>query len=156
MSNRIEVANELRVVLGRHGDRAETTLSIAVSVGESLRRIFDEYVRKELDDLRSQIQLLQRVGRQLEGEENKLNDIEERFEEKSDRLNQMLSLAKEGKIKSLSWSGVVAESILRFPSPSKSRVNRKERPIEDFEIDTLVEGFTILGELEELLSLIHI
>jgi hypothetical protein len=58
----------------------------------------------------------------------------------------MLSLAREGKIKSLSWRGVVA-TFLGVPSPPKS--TRKER-VEDFELDTLVEGFTILGELEEL------
>lgn len=152
MSNRIGIANDLRVILGRHEDRAGTTLSIAIRVGESLREIFDNYVIKEIDDLRSQIQLLQQVGRELKKEENILNNLEERFEKANNRLNQMLNLVREGKITSLSWRGAVGESILRMPPRPISHGSRttQEQPVEDFEIDTLVEGFSLLGEIDEL------
>lgn len=147
LSNRIGVANELRAILGKHEDRADFGLSMAVNAGKSLREIFDKYIRKELDDLKAQVQLLQQVGRELEKEQEALEDMERRFEKTDGRLGEMVSLAEEGKIKSLSWAGIV-ESVFKMPAPRTK--STREKPVEDFEIDTLVKGFALLGELEEL------
>lgn len=147
LSNRIGVANELRVILGRHEDRADFGLTMAINAGKSLRQIFDGYVRKELDDLRAQIRLLQQVNRELDKEQKALEDLEARFEKANGRLGAMLLLAEEGKVKSLSWAGIVG-SLFKLPPPPTKSV--REKPVEDFEVDTLVEGFTLLGELEEL------
>lgn len=138
----------MRIVLGRHTSRADSTLRIGISVGESLQKIFDEYVRKELEDLRTQIDLLQQVGRDLQKESEALEDLESRFEETSNRLNTMLNVAREGKIKSLSWEGTSKRSPIAFPKPTI--VKKTEKPVQDLEIDTLVDGFVILGELEDL------
>ena len=76
----LTVVDRLRVNLGRHETRASHSIDWAVTVGESLRKNFDSYVRKELDDLREQIDLLQGAGYDLEKEAKNLNALELRFE----------------------------------------------------------------------------
>lgn len=142
----LTVVDRLRVNLGRHETRASLSLDWAVTVGESLRKNFDSYARNELDDLREQTDLLQGAGYDLEKEAKNLNALELRFEKTNNQLNLMLQSAKEGKLKSIRMVKYLSRGLSEVPPLPK----RKGIPLEDFEIDTLIDGFMIIGELEEL------
>jgi hypothetical protein len=134
----------------QHEPRVDAFLLMAIGAGRSLREIFDKYLRKEMDDIRRQVQLLQQVGRDLEKEQKRLDDIELCFEETNTRLNEMLSLASQGKIKSVSFAGLAISTIVDIPQPRSSKAQPAKYQPKDFELGTLADGFRLLGELENL------
>lgn len=141
--DRISLMERLKLNLSRHSERATQSLDWAVSVGESLRKNFDTYVNSELNDLREQIDILKLGGYPVEREDSELNDLEIRFEKVNNRLNELLESAKKGKVRSINISKKVKGTI--FPRPKSH-----DTAADIFDLDILIEGFYIIGELEDV------
>ena len=144
---RIATVNELKSIIARHEGRADITLKMAVSTGETLLKMFDEYARVEINEIRQQIELLEKMRRDLNKERSTLRRIENEFNSTYDRLRIMLDLVRDGKIKSISF--------MEFLAPNTNNIATKHETIsqqepESFELEVLIEGFKIAGELEEL------
>lgn len=114
-SGRIAVVNELKRIISRHEGRADITLKMAVSTGESLLRMFDEYGRVEIKEIRQQIDLLESINRDLNKERSILKKIENEFNSTYERLKIMLDLVTEGKIKNI--------GSMEFLSPNDNNIN---------------------------------
>jgi hypothetical protein len=84
--------------MSEHAGRKSATLSWAISVGESLRSQFDDYVAKELHDIKEQIDLLETVGEEMSKERERLQAVEKELEEANGKLTEMLDSAKKGEI----------------------------------------------------------
>lgn len=144
--NHISIMDRLRLNLSRHSGRASQSLDWAVSVGESLRKNFDTYVNSELNDLREQIELVKIAGYDVAKEDSELQNLELRFDKTNKKLSDMLESAKQGRLKSIKISKSERSSLFTIPKVEDS----KEISPEEFDLDTLIEGFFIIGELEEI------
>jgi len=144
---RIAAVNELKRIIARHEGRADITLKMAVSTGESLLRMFDEYARVEIKELREQIDILENMHRDLNKERSILRKIENEFNSTYDRLKIMIDLVKEGKIQSISFMEFLSPNINNITH--KQEITTQQEP-ESFELEVLIESFKIVGELEEL------
>ena len=85
-------------MMSEHAGRKSVTLNWAISVGESLRSQFDDYVAKELHDIKEQIDLLETIGEEMSKERERLQVVEKNLEEANTKLTELLTSAKKGEI----------------------------------------------------------
>ena len=90
---------EIREIMERHRERA-MNIAPVVSIGESLMEHFDNFLRREIDDIRRQIEIVQ-PWFPVSDEETELVKLESEFETIRIKLNSMLANAKKGNIASL-------------------------------------------------------
>ena len=92
-------SQEIREILERHRERTRNVAPI-VSIGESLKEHFNNFIRREIDDIRRQLEIVQPWFPASE-EEKELNKLENNFEILATGLESLLMNAKQGKIANL-------------------------------------------------------
>ena len=113
-------AQEIREIHERHGERTSNIAPI-VSIGESLMEHFSTFTRREIDDIRRQIEIVQ-PWFQVSEEETELNRLEGIYEILRGRLSSLLTDAKQGKITNM----------------------------EDLDLDAIMDVFKMINDVEVL------
>ena len=113
-------SQEIREILERHAERTSNVTPI-VSIGESLKEHFDNFTRREIDDIRRQLEIVS-PWFPVSDEEAELQKLEIEFEMLRSNLGLLLTNAKKGKITNL----------------------------EELDLDTIVNVFTMIDNVEKL------
>jgi len=100
-TSRLEASERLKAIMNQRKGRIESTLNWAIGVGENLHSRFDEITHGELKTMREQLEILELVGEDMQKEKSEMVGIAKDVEEAYTSLDQMLSDAKQGKIKSI-------------------------------------------------------
>jgi len=92
---------EIRDIIARHRERI-SNINIVVSIVRSLVDYFNNFVRRELSDIRKQLIILEPwFELELRDEEERLKKLEGEFEDIRSKLNSLLNDAEGGRIKNL-------------------------------------------------------
>jgi len=92
---------EIRDIIARHRERI-SNINIVVSIVRSLADYFNNFVRRELSDIRKQLIILEPwFELELKDEEERLKKLEGEFEDIRSKLNSLLNDAEGGRIKNL-------------------------------------------------------
>jgi sugar-specific transcriptional regulator TrmB len=94
-----KVAQEIREIFERHKERI-SNISPVISIIESLVEHFDTFIRREIDDIRKQLDILD-PWFPISDEKKELNNLENNFETVSSKLLSLLTDVKQGKITDL-------------------------------------------------------
>ena len=113
-------SQEIREIFERHKERTGNVAPI-ISIGESLMEHFNNFTRREIDDIRRQLEILQ-PWFPVSAEETELNSLESDFELLRGQLGLLLSNAKQGNITKL----------------------------EDLDLDTITNIFKMIDDVEKL------
>lgn len=99
--SRLEASERLKAIMNKRRGRIESTLNWAIGVGENLHSRFDDITHEEIKTMREQLEILEVVGEDMQKEKTELEAIAREVETAYASLDQMLSDAKQGKIKSI-------------------------------------------------------
>ncbi|MBC7112711.1 MAG: hypothetical protein H5T34_01595 [Candidatus Methanomethyliales bacterium] len=113
-------AQEIREIFERHRERT-SNITPVISIAESLMEHFNTFTRREIDDIRRQLEILE-PWFPVSDEEKELKGLEERFETLRVKLELLLTNAKQGKITSL----------------------------EDLDLSTIMDVFKMIDDVEKL------
>lgn len=125
--SRSEIAKRLKSKMDEDKGRVDFVVSSSIAIAQSLGKIFDDYVAKELSDLGEEIELLEATYFELGEEKEKLKETNLKFEETNQKLVDLLHRANEGKITSM----------------------------QDFDFSTVLSAWGVIEELLELKTKIY-
>ena len=113
-------SQEIREILEKHRERTSNVTPV-ISIGESLMEHFNNFTRREIDDIRRQLEIVQ-PWFPISDEEEELRRLEGNFEMLRGKLGSLLTNAKQGKITNL----------------------------ENFDLDTIMDVFKMIDDVEKL------
>jgi hypothetical protein len=150
----LEVTARLQNFDTERKSRSSAILKWAVSAARGLKEAFDEYIYKEIVDMKDILNMLQSVQQEVDDERAELKRVELEYYKINDKLNILLESANRNKIKRIDFTKRVGNYQTPYPPMQQSleldTIENNNLEEEQLDIVLILEAFEIIGEVEEL------
>jgi hypothetical protein len=150
----MEVVARLQTIDTQRKARLEFIVKWAVGAARTLKDAFDEYVNKEVIEMKEILTMLASVGQDVEEDREKLRQTENEYLRVNDELNDVIDSANRNKIKGIDFTKPERPQ-QGYPYPpqrvqSPPRMETESSEVEELDILTIIEAFSIIGDVDEM------
>jgi predicted nuclease with TOPRIM domain len=120
-----QAGERLKQIVTAHNGRLPIYGSIGSRVLSELHELFDEFVAKELDEIREEIQILTGLGDHLDEEKHEFEQLKQRFSQTNANLTKHLEDLKQENPPDLDWRlGFTAWGLVGEINDLRGKVDR--------------------------------
>jgi hypothetical protein len=124
----------------------------AVGAARSLKEAFDDYVSKEIGEMKEILIMLSSVNQEVDEELKEVVTLENDYLRVNDQLNVVLDSANRNKIKKIDFtksdkrSQPYPQTQVAFPKYE----HKESSEVEELDIIVILEAFAVVGETEDM------
>jgi hypothetical protein len=135
--------------------RMEFITKWTIQSARSLKQIFEEYVHKEVTEMRDILTMMALVGQDVKPERERLRLVEEQYLRVNDELSKIIESADKNRIKRIDFTKPppVAQSYsYQMPLIQEHDITKgiKTSEVDELDISIIIDAFVVVGDVDEL------
>jgi predicted nuclease with TOPRIM domain len=142
----MEVVARLDTLKTTRSTRNDALLKWAVTSARSIKEAFDEYVSKEIAEMKEIVTMLASVHQDVSEERNEVRSLESEYHRINDKLNRTLEAANRNKIKTIEYPQTKQADWITGKTP----VREEGGELDALDMLVIVDSFGLVGKVEEL------
>jgi hypothetical protein len=150
----MEVIGRLQTIEAQRKARLEYIVKWAIASARSLKEGFDEYVNKEITEMKEILTMMGSLQREVDEERDKVRQLEIQYLRVNDELNDIIDSANRNKIKRIDFNKPdkqppnysYTSQYVEGPFPKEGRSSE----IVELDIWTIMEAFDVVGGVDDL------
>ena len=150
----LEVVARLQTIDIERKARIEFITKWTIDSARSLKEIFDEYVNKEVTEMKDVLTMMASVGQDVKPERERLRLVEGQYLRVNDELNNIIESANRNRIKRIDYTKpppVAQPYGYEAPLMQEHDIKGiKSSEVEELDISIIIDAFVVVGDVDEL------